>query len=189
MTQEPSFGWTMDPDILAVLEALLGTEDEQLLSNRKEGGVHCVWLWPMGTWDDFDTVEVVRDASEPTFSRVDVAHGRYLQDGVTFLVWDDECVRAGTLEDARWIQQGVRGETDRLKVRAHTEAFVQLRAELGHYVTGRSVLGAWDPARVAADLARRAEAFKDEPLRVQALMPLLAQVEDAARRHYGARPQ
>ena len=189
MTQEPSFGWTRDPAILAVVEDVLGTESERLLSNRKEGGVHCVWLWPMGTFDDFDSVQAAHTTGEPTFSRVDVAFGRYLQDGVTFLVWEEEYVRPGTLEDARWFQKGANGETDRLKARAHTEAFVQLRRALEHYVAGRSVPGTWDPASVAADLARRAEAFKDEPLRAQALMPLLAQVEDAARRHYGVRLQ
>jgi hypothetical protein len=112
----PSFGWTKDPALLAILEELLCTGDD-ILSDRKCGGVHRVWVWPLGHPDAFDFNDA--GTNEPIFTRVDVAYGRYLKDGCTFLVWDydqgGDAVRAGTLSDADWLRRGLNEDTERAK--------------------------------------------------------------------------
>ena len=70
---------------------------------------------------------------------MDVSWGRYLKSGVTFLVWEDESVRAGTLEDAQWMLRGVRGETrrtaQRLERQIREDAARQLRAQNRQFLT------------------------------------------------------
>lgn len=110
---ENFFGWTTDPAIIAIVDSIRHTEDHELLSNRKDGGVHCVWLYPLGHFDDDDG-----ESGEPIFTRVDIAWGRYRSDGITFLVWEDEQVRAGTLADMVWLREGVNENTKRTQARA-----------------------------------------------------------------------
>lgn len=122
-------GWTEDPAILAIVEDVLLTEDEQILSNRKDGGVHRVWVWPLGHYDDDDFLSGDDRIDEPMWSRVDICTGRYVKDGCTFLVWDDECCRAGTLEDADWLRRALAGETERTRVREARRQHVKAQLE------------------------------------------------------------
>lgn len=114
--EEHFFGWTTDPVIIAIISEVMYTSDHELLSNRKDGGIHKVWLYPLGHFDDDEHWGVSEE--EPIFTRVDVSWGRYMDDGVTFLVWEEEQVRAGTVEDAIWLRKGINEETRRTQARA-----------------------------------------------------------------------
>jgi hypothetical protein len=112
------FGWTSDPAILAALkEHICGGDD--ILTNRKDGGIHKVWTYPLGSFDDNYDLSFV--AVEPIWTRVDLAWGRYFNDGCTFLVWEEYSCRAGTLEDAVLFVKGLNCETPRTALRAEAE--------------------------------------------------------------------
>lgn len=121
------FGWTADPEILAVLKEVIWTEDHQILTNRKDGGVHSVWTYPLGHFDDDPYTFTAKEDSNPIWTRVDLAWGRYFDDGCTFLIWEEYTVRAGTLEDAVLFVKGVNIETPRTQAREEMRQAMERR--------------------------------------------------------------
>lgn len=169
-----AFGWTTDPAILAIMEELWGTGDD-ILSNRKCGGVHRVWVWPLGHPDNDDWTDATTD--EPYFVRADVAHGRYLKDGCTFLIWDwdngGEIVRAGTLEDAVWLQKGVNEETERGKLLAKDREYQGLYKRLRDYLNKSFVV----PEQMLADFQKEVDAYYGDEHRYSALQALIIELD------------
>lgn len=117
-----NFGWTTDPAILALFDGeVFYSADHDILSNRKDGGVHRVWTWPLGHFDDDSMEEWHAHDADPCWSRVDVAWGRHLTDGCTFLVWEECDCRPGMLEDASLFIRGINSNTPRTQRRDENE--------------------------------------------------------------------
>jgi hypothetical protein len=121
------FGWTDDPVILEALKDHIWGADHEILTNRKEGGVHHAWTWPLGSFDDDPYTFTPQEDLNPIWTRVDLAWGRYFTDGCTFLVWEEYFCRPGTLADAELFVRGLNCETPRTAARAEAEHARQQR--------------------------------------------------------------
>jgi hypothetical protein len=160
------FGWTDDPAILAVLaDHIWGGDD--ILNNRKDGGIHKVWVYPLGHFDDGDPSD-----PDPIWTRVDLAWGRYFKDGCTFLIWEGYTCRAGKLEDAQLFVRGINEETPRTKQREENRRWMELVNDLRTAIKATSL-----SSGQIGELHRRAEDYREQPEgRWAFLAPLLAQV-------------
>ena len=163
-------GWTEDPEILAVLADHIWGADHQILTNRKDGGVHQAWVWPLGTFDD-DTPEEWHAAdADPAWSRVDLAWGRNFGRGCTFLIWEDCSCRAGTLEDAELFVRGLQNDTPRTRRREANRQWSTLITDLQKAAQSQGLSSAQ-----VASLCNRAEAYAADP-RWPQLAPLVEAV-------------
>lgn len=149
------FGWTEDPAILAVLKEHIWSADHEILTNRKDGGVHSAWLWPLGHFDDDPNMHTAQEDPNPIWTRVDLAWGRYFDDGCTFLIWEEYECRPGTLEDAVLFVKGLNTETPRTQAREDNRQWVEFLNELQKTAQATSL-----PSWQIAALHKRAEHYK-----------------------------